>query len=1093
MHPLSLGPFDLHVRFAAGARGEVWFGRHREQDVPVAVKVLHATWARDSRYVLAFRNEVRQIARLSHRHVITVLDQGEIPTSAVPSGPLLAGSPYLVMEHASLGSLREQLERMDWPTARDVVATLLETLAYVHARGVLHRDIKPENILFTHADALASGLRLSDFGLAPPSDRGAEDEGSSGGTPWYMAPEQIRGDRAAQGPWTDLYAVGALAWELVSGVPPFAYRTARESLQAALNAPLPPLRARFAVPVGLEPWLHTLLAKDPRKRPVLAADALAGLLPLGAGLSRATSASSMPRAFANTSGMSTQSVLFFDEEPEPALGEPTVPEPPAVWRDDAVVEMPRLVGAGLSLAPLRVPPLTGRRPERAQMWEALLDVHRRGAPRVLLLRGPQGIGKTRLAIGVAEMASTVGAAWPVVLQLRGSQVSSEPLWDQIRSRLVPPDVSATDPGPVATREGLVQTLDAMRAAARRRPVLLVLDDLLHSPDARLLVGAIARGDVALGVTLPLLVVATVDDESSSDMTGRATQLEDLVGSASLCTVQVGPLPRAEMSALMSEGMGLDPGLAALVTSRAEGSPLFATQLVRGWLRVGALVAGAEGICIRPGFRLDLPDDLHALWHRRIVEVLGSSVAESYWLLVAAALGSEVIETVWTRACHSGGWVASSIGFDALVSAGLARTTPRGWAFGHAMLRESIIRAARDAGRWAGVCRVAAAALDGEPVDGALLGRLLMDAGAADDAFGPLLEGLTLQLDRSDWALAREQLEDLERWYPSLAPSDPRRAALSLARIRLHLGRGEMREADLLAARAAEEARRCGSTGHRVSALRYRGMTAMRLGDSQRAEAMLLQAQQLASAGALHEELARSNLHLGTLYRLRADADAAIEAFSAAEQGFTQLGDKLGVADTLSELANAHLTLRDDLDSAERCLHLALSHYHALSRTSGLAFCHTTLGDILRRRGDAAGAESEFERALEMFERIGSANAAYLHINLGLLALEARRLEAAAGCFARARVRARGSGEVLAHAAVGAMAIAALQGDAVALAAALSETEAVLGATGVVAPDVLRCATMAAVAAEASGDLRGAAVAREIAQAQEMALRGTYGS
>src|SRR5690606_15752040 len=103
---------------------------------------------------------------------------------------------------------------------RGVLLSILDALAHAHARGVVHRDIKPGNILLGGHDDLRPGVKLADFGLA----RGSEDFGeerSVAGTPVYMAPEQFRGAWRSFGPWTDLYSLGIVAWELVCGKPPY--------------------------------------------------------------------------------------------------------------------------------------------------------------------------------------------------------------------------------------------------------------------------------------------------------------------------------------------------------------------------------------------------------------------------------------------------------------------------------------------------------------------------------------------------------------------------------------------------------------------------------------------------------------------------------------------------------------------------------------------------------------------------------------------------------------------------------------------------------------------------------------------------------
>jgi len=201
--------------------GQVWFGVHRAQGVPVAVKVITAERAREASYLQAFHNEVSAMAGLDHPGIVLVFDYGTVGEVAASSseGALVPGSPYLAMELATGGSLRDADLPATWGELRDLLLGLLDALAHAHARGVVHRDIKPGNILVFEEEPARSGgehllarrLRLTDFGLAHALDA-PDAEGvriGQSGTPRYMAPEQFAARWREFGPWTDLYALGA--------------------------------------------------------------------------------------------------------------------------------------------------------------------------------------------------------------------------------------------------------------------------------------------------------------------------------------------------------------------------------------------------------------------------------------------------------------------------------------------------------------------------------------------------------------------------------------------------------------------------------------------------------------------------------------------------------------------------------------------------------------------------------------------------------------------------------------------------------------------------------------------------------------------
>ena len=158
-------------------------------------------------------------------------------------------------------------------------------LGSAHARGILHRDLKPDNVLFAGQNDVRGGLRLVDFGLAF-LDEGQDDadERKAAGTPRYMAPEQLLSHWRDFGPWTDLYALGCLAWQLCTGETPFqSMRDFRQLLRAHLHMAPPAFKPIFKVPKSFEVWLRTLLAKRRTDRFPFAADALSALPAIDAG------------------------------------------------------------------------------------------------------------------------------------------------------------------------------------------------------------------------------------------------------------------------------------------------------------------------------------------------------------------------------------------------------------------------------------------------------------------------------------------------------------------------------------------------------------------------------------------------------------------------------------------------------------------------------------------------------------------------------------------------------------------------------------------------------------------------------------------
>ena len=199
---------------------------------------------------------------------------------AASEGDLIAGSPYLIMELLDAAPVYRSGTQLTWAQVSTILRSLLSALAHAHARGVIHRDIKPANVL---RHPRTGEVVLTDFGIARIHQPTNQKRASSiAGTAAYMAPEQFTGDPLKFGPWTDLYQLGCLAYELVSGAPPFGLRGDPSTFATAhCFHKVPPLSSCAGLPDGFELWLDRLLAKDERRRFQHAADAAHALAALG--------------------------------------------------------------------------------------------------------------------------------------------------------------------------------------------------------------------------------------------------------------------------------------------------------------------------------------------------------------------------------------------------------------------------------------------------------------------------------------------------------------------------------------------------------------------------------------------------------------------------------------------------------------------------------------------------------------------------------------------------------------------------------------------------------------------------------------------
>ncbi len=255
-HVLSVPGYEVLEELGRGAMGVVFKARQLGLNRLVALKVVRAGVHASSAQRARFQSEVAALARLRHPNIVPIHQVGEVQ-----------GLPFFAMEYLSGGTLAQQLrERRPPPReAARLIATLARAVQHAHEAGVVHRDLKPANVLLD-ADGTP---RIADFGLARhlESPQGPTCTGAVLGTPSYMAPEQAAGQKHAIGPQSDVYSLGALLYELLTGRPPFRAASPTETiLQVLQDEPVPPSRLHAGLCQPLEVICLKCLARDPGRR-----------------------------------------------------------------------------------------------------------------------------------------------------------------------------------------------------------------------------------------------------------------------------------------------------------------------------------------------------------------------------------------------------------------------------------------------------------------------------------------------------------------------------------------------------------------------------------------------------------------------------------------------------------------------------------------------------------------------------------------------------------------------------------------------------------------------------------------------------------
>lgn len=255
------GKYEVLALVGRGGMGTLYSGRHVEIGRKVAIKVLHKDFRKTDAY-LRFKQEAKMAATLSHNNICSVYDFGEFDD----------GTPYLVMdllEGKTLGEIRKEQGHLPWKRAVNICVQICDALSHAHSKGILHRDLKPSNVMIQE-DGANENAKLVDFGIAKSLDADSPQLTStheSMGTPYYMSPEQCKAQKVDHR--SDIYSLGCLMYEILTGRPPFMAEDALQAMFAHVTAE-PESSRRVApnadIPEQLDRMVLKAIRKDPNER-----------------------------------------------------------------------------------------------------------------------------------------------------------------------------------------------------------------------------------------------------------------------------------------------------------------------------------------------------------------------------------------------------------------------------------------------------------------------------------------------------------------------------------------------------------------------------------------------------------------------------------------------------------------------------------------------------------------------------------------------------------------------------------------------------------------------------------------------------------
>ena len=1038
---IKIGPFRLTRLIGKGAMADVWEGIHHNGQ-RAAIKVVTNAQAQRQDIMAQFRNEAHAASKLSHPNIIALYDVGLIDeaTSHASRGAFAPSAPYLIMELASTFSLKDMMPCEHFDQVTHVARHVLRALAHAHARGVIHRDIKPSNILIEHG-VERNTFKVSDFGISHAlfsrEDDSTRDDRLQG-TPYYMAPEQIRGLWREQGPWTDLYALGCVLHRMVTGQL-LRSGTLQQVLHSHLHDPLPRLRPLFPVPDHFELWLARMLDRDIERRYRFAADALADLERMHAPLRPLPPTSALGRILEDEDEPTSQSPAA-PPHPEGTFGRQTSPTQrvPDHWQQqDQGRPSEPLRGIGLGLFGIKRSRTVGRVPQRDALWDAFKRTVATRRPHMVVLEGPSGIGKTHLAKWLAQRTAELGLSRalrasyhldhgpldgiPYALAKRYSLLGlpkkaiERSLERWMRTHHVPqqqalgmapvltalwstwsspPDKAATELlSPQQRNAALTQLLTHMPA---RRALVVHLDNVQWATQDLDILRRLLTDE---STQVPILILATVDSDAAQGSCWEGL-LEDLHEHPHVQTLDIEPMHDTAISSLVRSLIGLEPTLERDIIARSKGQPVFTVELLSELVTSDALVQGPMGYKLRDPMGSLIPRDVEALWLARVehaIDALPGESQDNVWMALelASVMTGEFEISTWKMAAMQLAISISNSLLDHLSHTGLLRTSNLSAHLSHPLLAECLCGHARKHGRWEALHSACARALDAQGGQDRRCMEHWLEANEHEQALVPLQRIMEAKLHRGMFHDMRQLVETHQHILDQL-PYHPRaHTQQDFYRGLLIMETGRRSQAVAHFDKALERAREHGWYVMQSLILIQHALICLEAADPEQARDHLDQAMEAASHTDRRDikvSILRNQAHINltqghpkqALAPLKILIELCKEDKTLARAHASALIDQSAVLATMGQ----H-------DRADEAIELALQISQEAGGPRLIARALTQRGELHRHAGRHQQAISDYEQALHMFAFSESPRiSAPLHLNIALSHLDQRQTQEA---------------------------------------------------------------------------------------------------
>lgn len=1103
--PTIAGRFELIEELGFGHTGVVWRALDLRQGEYVAVKFLGRAEDDDPEATQLFEREVRAQARLRHPGIVELIDYGTVQdVSAIPaSSGVRRGSPYLVMEFADAGSIRHHQMPSHWSALRHLLLFVLDALGFAHAHDVVHRDLKPQNLLCFGPPGDIQ-IKIGDFGLAHALDRlqsgdRAELTHPSAGTVHYMPPEQLRGHWRRFGPWTDLYQLGVIAWEMATGERPFQGTYYMQVAVQHLREPPPEMNPRFDVPEGFEDWCRGLLAKRPRDRYQRTVEAARDLAALTTNRRATHPMRSAPPILSDALGRSERLGPAAADDTPFASTQRSASSTPARW-NLTDYEWTETHPAPLEIWGVRRPAFVDRGVQRQRLWGTLHSVLQSRTPHLAIIEGTSGSGKSRLAQEFLRHAHQTagtesllgehlrdGGAWHGIRDLlqrhfrtwnlEGNELLEhlEVLLDELPARAdVDPKALAELVAPgtgedAASRfqftddtERIASLTSMTRSLARTRPLLIWLDDIQWGAKTVDWLEDLLSADAPL----PVFVVATLSTDADDSF---ARPLQDvfkrLHASERVSRLQLGPLQTEDERRLIDSMLPLEDDVAESLQRRSEGNPLFAVQLVGDWVDRDLLERSGAKLALASDGDGELPEAIHDVWRRRIDRLVESQPGEEdrarLSLEIAATLGRRVRDDEWKAACRIAGVQPPQRLQPALFKRGLAVEEPDGWRFDHNLLVESLLADATSAGRYHNhhICCARMLGERSSPQQGILEERRanhLVAAERNEGALEPLANATDQAFQDYDKDAAHRLLEQRRRLLKKLDIGEDHphalRTRIDVAKYRRLLG--ELKDAlELTSAILADSRAPDCPDEIQFEVLRLHAWLQADLGSLDDALETIERALTVAESSNQKVNVARG-LYTRSHFKYQAgdiDPEPLRRAATLAEEGGSPLQALI-----CQRMRGELLAYSGETDRAKDLLESLVPRARDLGARQAEIAVQNALGELARRRQDWSEAVDHYSRAMALDKRGDRSLDSPVALNLALAHIGNGDVGAARPLLDRVIDKAKSTGKWLfaSVAQLGQVACAIIDRDADAADQALDRAERRLEQTEVRSEDHL---------------------------------------